>query len=97
MPWVVLTVYGVLVSDYARHLYANLDLRPHLPGAVEDILGFGFWPTWTVVFVLLALFGALAYRNATKRSAYFLPLLAVFVGGSVLDYVLYRTLFKQLL
>lgn len=98
LPWAVLAIYGLLIADYVRYLDADLHyIKPRFPRAAEDVLGFGFWPTWAAALFLLALFGLLAYKNATKRPMYFLSLLAVFVVASALDYFLYRTLADQLL
>lgn len=96
LPWTVLAVYSVLITDYARYLDSHLQyVKPRFPRAPEDVLGFGFWPTWVAVLILLTLFGALAYRRATKRPVYFVSLVAVFVVASILDYLLYRTLSEQ--
>jgi hypothetical protein len=98
LPWVVLGLYGALIADYARYLDSGLRyIEPSFPRAAEDVLGFGFWPTWVAFLILLAVFGALAYRSVTRRYVYFLSLTATFLLASALDYFLYQTLSQQLL
>jgi hypothetical protein len=99
LPWLVLAGYGVLLLvEYRRYLDSNLQyVKPVFPRAPEDVLGFGFWPTWGLVLALVVIFAVVAYRRATKRPAYFVCLAAVFLVLGAVDFYLYQTLSQQVL
>lgn len=98
IPWIVVVAYGLLIADYARYLDSALQYKqPVFPRALEDVLGFGFWPTWLAALALLAVSGAIAYKFAKRRVAYFASLAGVFLVLTGLDYFLYQTLSHHLL
>lgn len=97
LPWIVLVLYGVLLVEYARYLDGHLIyVKPVIAAAPEDVIGFGFWPTWAAAFILLVGTSFLAFRNAIRRPAYFILLAGMFLLISMVDYFLYETLFRQL-
>lgn len=97
IPWVVLALYAGLLAEYARYLDVHLKyVSPAVAAAPEDIVGFGFWPEWAAAFILLSGTGILAFRNATRRPAYFIVLAGIFFLISIVDHFLYETLFRQL-
>lgn len=98
LPWGVLAAYCVLVVDYLRYLDTGLQYaKPMFARSPEDVLGFGFWPIWTGMLVLLVATGALAYGSVRRRAPYFISLVTMFVVVSAVDYYLYQTLATQLM
>ena len=73
-------------------------IRPQIPAAPEDILGFGFWVPWLIVAVWFAIACVLSYRLGLQRKVgYWLPLLCAFGLLSVVDSYLYGVLERQVL
>lgn len=60
---VVVTVVGGLAAASSRETYAALDLPPYAPP------GWVFGPVWTVLYVLIAVAGWLAWRSGGGRPA----------------------------
>jgi len=98
-PFVVLAAYIFLIAGYRYHLDSSLKyIRPKLPMAPEDILGFGFWVPWSIFAIWLAIACFLSYRfGMERRSWYWTPILCIFVLLSVVDYYLYGVLERQVL
>lgn len=99
-PFVVLFAYaGLIVDYYRRYLDGDLKhIRPQIPAAPEDILGFGFWVVWAIAAIWFAAACILSYRLARQRRvAYWLPLLCAFSLLSATDFWLYGVLERQVL
>jgi len=77
---VVLLLYTSLIAGYRRYLDVNLKyIRPAIPAAPEDILGYGFWVPWLIVAVWFAVACVLSYRLGLQRKlGYWLPLWCAF-------------------
>lgn len=96
LPWVGLIFYGAgIYGYYSRWLDGGWRFkRPTIGFAVEDVLGFGFWPTWSIIAVLMAVILTLAYWAGLRRYLMLLIVLA-FATLSVADYFLYGVLASQ--
>ena len=98
LPYLVLGVYVDMLLDYSRHLDRNLHyLRPPLPEVPEDILGFGFWFTWSIYLALSLIACAIAYKSTTKKRTYFMVFGFCFAVLSIIDFRLYKALSTQVL
>jgi len=98
LPVMALVGYATLVADYRRNLDSNMSyIQPALAAAPEDVLGFGFWPTWTLALAVLILLCTLAYRFATHAKAYYVAVAVTFALLSAADFTLYHSLEKQVL
>ena len=98
LPWAVLGTYGFLLLDYVRYFDRNLNyIKPIIPQAPEDVLGFGIWPTWVLALILILVTSFIAYKSGMRRPAYFVSLALIFLLVSVADYYLYKTLFIQVI
>jgi hypothetical protein len=98
-PFVVLVVYATVIAGYRRYLDSSLSfIRPKIPAAHEDILGFGFWVPWLVLMIWLALACYFSYRSTVRhQSIYWLSILSIFSFFSFLDFYLYGVLEEQVL
>lgn len=98
LPWAVLILYGRLIySEYSTKLDRNLIYHSPTSGfAVEDALGFGFWPTWFIMLILVVIANALAYFLGMKRYI-IIVIFIVFTVLSAIDYYLYNMLAAQIL
>jgi hypothetical protein len=98
-PLIVLIAYGILVSSYRHHLDGNLKyIRPPIPAAPEDVLGFGFWVPWFIVAAWFLIACILSYQfGLQRRTSYWSLLLSAFGLLSVLDFYLYGALERQVL
>jgi len=98
-PFLVLVAYACLIAGYHRYLDSGLNyVRPQMPAAPEDILGFGFWIPWLIVAVWLAMACLLSYRLGLQRRVwYWLPLLCGFGFLSIIDFCLFVVLERQVL
>ena len=98
-PLVVLVAYVVLIGSYHRYLDSSLTyIRPPIPAAPEDILGFGFWVPWLIVAVWFAIACLLSFRFASQRRvSYWVPIFCAFSLLSVTDFYLFGVLERQVL
>jgi len=98
LPYLVLGVYVDLLLDYSKHLDRNLHyLRPTLPEVPEDILGFGFWFTWSIFLALSLIACAIVCTTTTKKRTYFMVFGFCFAVLSIIDFRLYNALSRQVL
>lgn len=98
-PYIVLVAYIFIIAEYRHYLDNNLKyIRPKLPAAPEDILGFGFWMPWLVITGWLALASFLNYQFGLQRKVgYWVVLVCVFCVLSIVDFYLYGVLERQVL
>lgn len=98
-PVVVLIAYGRLIADYVRHLDSSLKyVKPEMPSAPEDILGFGFWVMWSVFAIWFVSARSLSFRfEAQRKVGFWSALLFIFSVLSLVDFFLYNTLENQVL
>lgn len=87
------------VFFYRRYLNWHLKYTPSpIPAAPEDILGFGFWVTWSVLFLVPFLIACtIAFRIQPARRAYLSWAAVAFIVVSVADFILFDLLEKQVL
>jgi hypothetical protein len=98
-PLVVLALYAGLITGYRRYLDGSLKyIKPSLPAAPEDVLGFGFWIPWLIFAGWFAIACVLSYRYALQRRVgYWAPILCAFVVLTLLDFYLYGVLEHQVI
>ena len=96
LPYLVLGLYVDLLLDYSRHLDRDLHyLRPAVPEVPEDILGFGFWFTWSIFLALSLIACAVVYKTTTRKRTYFIVFGFCFAVLSIIDFRLYDALSMQ--
>jgi len=98
--WIALLVPVLYAIEsaffYTRYLDWRLDfVRPKLGFAPEDVLGFGFWVTWTIFFVLFVTASALALRSGRQHRSYLVWAAVAFLVVSVVDFALFSRLQEQ--
>jgi len=94
---VVVALYSWMVVDhYTAYLDWHLRYVPHeIREAREDVLGFGFWPMWLMVFFIWLVFEIPAYLFASKRSLQLAVAGILFLIVSVADFYLAGILTAQ--
>ncbi|GAA0301699.1 hypothetical protein GCM10009087_09360 [Sphingomonas oligophenolica] len=86
LPFAYLTVYIVDILDTRSKLDRNLNVVPQPGAAIEDIVGFGFWPTWVFLTTLLAVLCGLSYCVGRQRQRWYWAILALaFVALTSVD------------
>ncbi len=98
-PFFVLGAYALLLGEYRRNLDGDLNyIRPAIPGAREDILGFGFWVTWALIAAWFWVAAFLSFQfGLQRRASYWVPLFCAFALLSIGDLYLYGVLERQVL
>lgn len=98
-PYAVVLTYTGLISEYRHHLDVSLNfIKPAVPVAPEDILGYGFLVTWLVMLTWLLIAGSLSYWVGLQRKIqYWMPIFFSFGLLSIVDLLLYRILERQVL
>ena len=59
---------------------------PVMPFVPEDVLGFGFWPTWVIAFVVILGACGVAIRLSIRNRWYFIGIGVAFVAISSVDW-----------
>lgn len=94
---VVTVLYGWMIFDYYS-TYLDSHLRyvsPKIPGAPEDVLGFGFWLAWLMVLFLWLVFEVPAYFLASNRRRQVAIAGILFAIVSMVDFYLAGVLTPQ--
>jgi len=97
--WVGLVGYGLtILIHYSAVLDRHLVYKqPAVDAAVEDVIGYGFWPTWAVMACVMLALLALSHALGARQWRSKVTILAIFIILSAGDYFLYAELTSQLL
>jgi hypothetical protein len=98
LPYLVFGIYADLLLDYSKYLDRNLRYMPSaVAGVPEDILGLGFWFTWSIFLAFFLTACAIVYKTTTRKRTYFAVVALCFAVLSIIDYWLYDALSRQVL
>lgn len=96
-PFLWSTLYFFILLEYKDLFDRNLNyVRPEILSAPEDVLGFGFWPTWIVITIPYLLICFVSCNVQTKLNWYYWSVnIGFFLLLSTLDYYLFKALYHQ--
>lgn len=99
LPWVALAGYGLaILGEYSSTLDRHLVYRrPAIEIAPEDVLGFGFWPTWLIVLLLMIVINTWSFFLGARSVGALIAVVVVFLALSILDNYLFGVLSSQVL
>lgn len=96
VPWIITAIYGVtMIRHYSTYLDANLVYVPRFVGSREDVLGFGFFPTWLFFLVPWLISQSIAVALRATGNKALIAAVAAFLVVSGSDYWFYSILESQ--